>query len=80
MSKGRVLVVDDNDGIRAALRVLLTKHFEAVELIATPTLIPAKLGEFRPDVVLLDMNFKASINTGNEGLFWFNEIKRMDLR
>lgn len=78
MSKGRVLVVDDNDGIRAALRVLLTKHFEAVELIATPTLIPAKLGEFRPDVVLLDMNFKASINTGNEGLFWFNEIKRMD--
>lgn len=78
MSKGRVLVVDDNEGIRAALKVLLTKHFEAVELIATPTLIQTKLVEFRPDVVLLDMNFKASINTGNEGLFWFNEIKRMD--
>ena len=78
MSKGRVLVVDDNEGIRAALQVLLTKCFEAVELIATPTLIKAKLDEFRPDVVLLDMNFKASINTGNEGLFWFNEIKRID--
>ena len=78
MSKGRVLVVDDNDGIRAALKVLLAKHFEAVELIASPTLIQTKLEEFRPDVILLDMNFKASINTGNEGLFWFNEIKRVD--
>ena len=78
MSKGRILVVDDNDGIRAALKMLLTKHFDAVELMATPTSILKKLEEFKPDVVLLDMNFKASINTGNEGLFWFNEIKRMD--
>ena len=80
MSKGRVLVVDDNDGIRAALKVLLNKHFEAVELIGTPTLILTKLKTFRPDVVLLDMNFQASINTGNEGLYWFKEIKRVDSR
>lgn len=78
MSKGRVLVVDDNDGIRAALKVLLTKHFEAVKLIATPAQILTELKTFRPDVVLLDMNFQASINTGNEGLFWFQEIKRVD--
>ena len=78
MSQGRVLVVDDNDGIRAALKMLLTKHFEEVELLASPTLIPGKLRNFRPDVVLLDMNFQASINTGNEGLFWFKEIKRLD--
>ena len=78
MSKGRVLVVDDNEGIRTALKVLLAKRFDAVELIDTPSLIATKLDDFRPDVVLLDMNFKASINTGNEGLFWFNEIKRID--
>ena len=78
MSKGRVLVVDDNDGIRAALKVLLTKHFEAVELIGSPNLILTKLKTFRPDVVLLDMNFQASINTGNEGLYWFKEIRRTD--
>jgi len=23
----------------------------------------------------LDMNFQAGINTGNEGLFWLNQIK-----
>ena len=28
------------------------------------------------DIVLLDMNFKSSINTGNEGLFWLKEIKK----
>lgn len=80
MSKGRVLVVDDNDGIRAALKVLLTRHFEAVELIGTPTMILTKMKNFRPDVILLDMNFQASINTGNEGLYWFKEIKRADNR
>lgn len=80
MNRGRILVVDDNEGIRATLKVLLAKHFEAVELLATPTLIKAKLKSFQPDVVLLDMNFNASINTGNEGLFWFREIKRADAR
>ena len=78
MSQGRVLVVDDNDGIRAALKMLLSKHFEEVELLASPNLIPGKLRKFRPDVILLDMNFQASINTGNEGLYWFKEIKRLD--
>src|SRR5690606_1609775 len=27
------------------------------------------------DIVLLDMNFKSAINTGNEGLFWLGKIK-----
>jgi DNA-binding NtrC family response regulator len=29
------------------------------------------------DAILLDMNFTSSINTGNEGLFWLNEIKKL---
>ncbi len=37
----------------------------------------AALERFRPDVVLLDMNFNTSINTGNEGLYWAGEIKKM---
>ena len=28
------------------------------------------------DIVLLDMNFSAGINTGNEGLYWLCEIKK----
>lgn len=77
MKKAKILVVDDNSGIRAAMQVVLGKAFDAVELAATPTVIPHYLREFQPDVILLDMNFQASINTGNEGLFWLSEIKRL---
>ena len=75
-SKAKILVVDDNSGIRAALKLLLPLHFSQVEIISSPKEIVAKLGEFAPDVVLLDMNFHSDINTGNEGLFWLSEIKK----
>ena len=77
MKKAKILVVDDNSGIRAAMQLVLGKAFDLVELAATPTVIPHFLREFRPDVILLDMNFQTSINTGNEGLFWLSEIKRL---
>ena len=76
VNKGKILVVDDNPGIRAALKILLPKYFAAVELLASPKEIHALLREFAPDVILLDMNFEADTNTGNEGLFWLSEIKQ----
>ena len=75
-SKAKILVVDDNSGIRAALKLLLPMHFAQVELIPSPNELVSRLAEFRPDVVLLDMNFHTDINTGNEGLFWLSEIKK----
>ena len=75
-SKAKILVVDDNSGIRAALKVLLPLHFAQVELIPSPNELISRLAEFRPDVVLLDMNFHTDINTGNEGLYWLSEIKK----
>ena len=75
-SKGKILVVDDNSGIRAALKMLLPMHFAQVELIPSPNELISRIADFRPDVVLLDMNFHTDINTGNEGLYWLSEIKR----
>ena len=75
--KGKILVVDDNAGIRSALKILLPMHFEEVETIPSPATLVNTLEGFRPDVVLLDMNFNTSINTGNEGLYWAGEIKKM---
>ena len=75
-SKAKILVVDDNSGIRAALKVLLPMHFLQVELIPSPKELVTKITNFRPDVVLLDMNFHTDINTGNEGLYWLSEIKK----
>ena len=75
--KGKLLIVDDNAGIRQALKILLPMHFAEVEALPSPVTLVATLERFRPDVVLLDMNFNTSINTGNEGLYWAGEIKKM---
>jgi two-component system response regulator HydG len=74
-NKAKILVVDDNSGIRATLKLLLPIHFSEVELISSPKELMSKISSFSPDVVLLDMNFHTDINTGNEGLFWLSEIK-----
>lgn len=74
---GKILVVDDNQGIRRALEILLPLHFAEVKTIPSPSTLVSTLEQFRPDVVLLDMNFYTSINTGNEGLYWAGELKKM---
>ena len=74
--KSKILVVDDNAGIRSALKILLPMRFAEVELIASPNVLMDTMKKFKPDVVLLDMNFDSDINTGNEGLFWLSELKK----
>ena len=74
---GKILVVDDNLGIRRALEILLPVHFAEVKTIPSPATLVSSLEQFWPDVVLLDMNFNTSINTGNEGLYWAGEIKKL---
>ena len=74
--KSKILVVDDNAGIRSALNILLPMRFAEVELIASPKVLMETMRQFQPDAVLLDMNFESDTNTGNEGLFWLSELKR----
>lgn len=76
--QGTILVVDDNKGILTVVQMLLGTYFEKVITISTPNKIKATLHDENIDVVLLDMNFSAGINTGNEGLFWLSEIKKED--
>jgi len=78
MKKGSILVVDDNKNVLSALRIFLENCFESVTLLTSPNQIPVSIKESNPDVVLLDMNFSAGINTGNEGLYWLSEIKKLD--
>ena len=74
--KSKILVVDDNDGIRSALKILLPMRFAEVELIPSPNILMETMHKFKPNAVLLDMNFDTDINTGNEGLFWLSELKK----
>ena len=73
--QGTILVVDDNKAVLNALEMLLAGVFREVITLRTPNQIEDILESGRVDVVLLDMNFSAGINTGNEGLYWLSRIK-----
>lgn len=75
--RGTILVVDDNRNILTSLNYLLRDYFLQVVTISSPAGIPTMLQQNNPDVVLLDMNFTSGLNTGNEGLYWLREIKRL---
>jgi DNA-binding NtrC family response regulator len=76
MHNGKILVVDDNKNTLGALKMLLQLEFETVVALANPNLILSSLDKEDFDIVLLDMNFSAGINTGNEGLYWLGEIRK----
>ena len=76
MQNGKVLVIDDNKSLLSALEILLQFEFEQVITISNPNQISSFQGLEDIDIILLDMNFSAGVNTGNEGLFWLREIKK----
>lgn len=74
--QGTVLVVDDSQAILVAAQMLLKTCFNNVIVLESPNTLLTTINEENVDVVLMDMNFSAGINNGNEGLFWLREIKR----
>lgn len=76
--QGTLLVIDDNKGVLTAVEILLKNYFEKVITLSSPNTIHTTLREEKPSAILLDMNFTSGINTGNEGLFWLHEIKKIN--
>jgi len=77
METGRILIVDDNKTLLSALELALQPDFESVTCLSNPKQLPFILQTEKVDVILLDMNFVAGINSGNEGIFWLGEIKKL---
>lgn len=77
LKKYCVLAIDDDPDVLTAVRLLLKPEVKEITTEKNPENIPALLSKQSFDVVLLDMNFKASINTGNEGIFWLKRIKEL---
>lgn len=75
MAKGNILIVDDNKSILSALEILLAPEFQTVTTLSDPNQIPTELRKKEYNLVILDMNFNAGINTGNEGIYWLSRIK-----
>jgi DNA-binding NtrC family response regulator len=78
MIKGTLLIVDDNKSVISALEMMLQYEVEKLISISAPKRIHEVLEQNDVDIVLLDMNFQAGVNTGNEGLFWMKEILKHD--
>jgi two-component system, NtrC family, response regulator HydG len=71
---GVVLIVDDDDHVVLTSRMILKQYFENIESLNSPKTLETRLRQHDVDVVLLDMNFKAGVTSGNEGIFWMNRI------
>ena len=70
-----VLVIDDDIDVLTAVRLLLRPEVKEIVTEKNPENIRSILAKQEFDVILLDMNFNSSINTGNEGIFWLKKIK-----
>ena len=78
MSTGKILVVDDQKSVLVALQLLLQDEFDEVITLSNPNCLLSTLENHAIDVVVLDMNFSAGVNTGNEGIYWLTKIVEHD--
>lgn len=78
MVAGRILVIDDNIQILESLRILLKDEFAEIDVLTKPSRLAELLWRNSYDIVMLDMNFATGETSGNEGIFWLNEIKKRD--
>ncbi|MDX5435804.1 MAG: response regulator, partial [Pontibacter sp.] len=73
----KVLVVDDEEDILTAGKLLLKQHFDVVKTTSDPYKIPALLQENAFDVVLLDMNYSTGATSSKEGFHWLKQILQL---
>lgn len=78
MQAANILIVDDHKHVLDSLNQILEDEFSNIYTLSNPNLIPEIIGKKHIDVVLLDMNFSAGINSGNEGIFWLRKILKID--
>jgi len=75
---GKLLVIDDNEDVLLAAKLLLKKHADLVQIESNPKKIPFLLNNDSYDVILLDMNFSKDITSGKEGFHWLEQIIEID--
>jgi DNA-binding NtrC family response regulator len=74
--EGKLLIIDDNQSVLDSLKLFLKYKFKEITTLSNPNQITSLISQHEFDIILLDMNFSAGVNSGNEGLFWLSEIKK----
>ncbi|MBJ6368547.1 sigma-54-dependent transcriptional regulator [Snuella sedimenti] len=77
MIQAKILVIDDNKSVLSALELLLQAEYQTVATLSNPNAITSITNLASYDVILLDMNFSAGVNTGNEGFYWLTQLKAL---
>lgn len=75
LNRANILVVDDDPDILVAVQLLLKTEAKSVVTERNPEQLRSWLGQHKFDLILLDMNYKSKLNSGNEGLYWMRQIK-----
>src|SRR5690606_34908139 len=75
--KTKILILDDDEHVVLTARMILKEHFGQVDTLLSPKTLESVLRKTDYDIILLDMNFKAGLTSGNEGIFWLNRIQSL---
>ena len=75
---GKILIIDDDEDVLLAAKMLLKKHAKEVFIEKNPKKIPFLLNHDTYDIILLDMNFSKDITSGKEGFYWLEQILEKD--
>lgn len=75
---GKILIIDDDEDVLLAAKMLLKKHAKEVLIEKNPKKIPFLLNNDTFDIILLDMNFSKDITSGKEGFYWLEQILEKD--
>jgi len=75
---GKILMIDDDEDVLLAAKMLLKKYGHQVIIDKNPNKIPFLLNNDTYDVILLDMNFSKDTTSGKEGFEWLKQIKEKD--
>jgi DNA-binding NtrC family response regulator len=76
LKNAQILVIDDDADVLTAMRLLLKPLVKEIVIEKNPSNINLQIESKNFDVIILDMNFNGLVNTGNEGIFWLNKIKK----
>ncbi len=75
---GNILIVDDDEDILTAGRLLLRRSFASVKTCNRPDEMPGLVSENEFDAILLDMNFGPGESSGQQGLEWLERMLEID--
>lgn len=77
-TKGKILIIDDNEDVLFALHLLLEPYVEKIKVTTQPSRIEHFMSTYEPDIILLDMNFRRDAISGQEGFDYLEQILKLD--